>query len=170
MLSEDEEDDDEYNGDLVSSDIEQIQNLLEFKVKTPNWCYIRQLDCLLNVFYLFQHEEVQFLENELENQKQKYQELASFTKSLLTALRNNDLEKQQVIIADEISYPQKPIIYAVASNRTCVGAFRNSWPVYLNLQTRTGTLSRRGEPKETCPPTTLTSPQPVWTAARLRQH
>lgn len=51
---------------------------------------------LLNVFRLFQHEEVQFLENELENQKQKYQELASFTKSLLTALRNNDLERQQV--------------------------------------------------------------------------
>lgn len=39
---------------------------------------------------------MQFLENELENQKQKYQELASFTKSLLTALRNNDLERQQV--------------------------------------------------------------------------
>lgn len=31
MLNEDEDDDD-YNGDLVSSDIEQIQNLLEFKV------------------------------------------------------------------------------------------------------------------------------------------
>lgn len=54
------------------------------------------MDCLLNVFHLFQHEEVQFLENELENQKQKYQELASFTKSLLTALRSNDLERQQV--------------------------------------------------------------------------
>lgn len=36
------------------------------------------------------------MENELENQKQKYQELASFTKSLLTALRNKDLERQQV--------------------------------------------------------------------------
>lgn len=35
MLNEDEEDDDDdYNGDLVSSDIEQIQNLLEFKVNT----------------------------------------------------------------------------------------------------------------------------------------
>lgn len=109
--SEDEEDDDDYNGDLVSSDIEQIQNLLEFKVKTdthtytkPWFLYIEQLDCLLSVFHLFQHEEVQFLENELENQKQKYQELASFTKSLLTALRNNDLERQQVIVTDELSY------------------------------------------------------------------
>uniref|UniRef100_H3DEA9 Ribosomal protein S6 kinase a, like n=1 Tax=Tetraodon nigroviridis TaxID=99883 RepID=H3DEA9_TETNG len=77
VLSEDEEDDDDYDRDLVSSDIEQIQSLLEFK-----------------------HEEVQFLENELENQKQKYQELASFTKSLLTALRSNDLERQQVMVAD----------------------------------------------------------------------
>lgn len=45
---------------------------------------------------LFQHEEVQFLEIELENQKQKYLELASFTKSLLSAVSNNDLERQQV--------------------------------------------------------------------------
>lgn len=42
VLNEDEEDDDDYNGDLVSSDIEQIQNLLEFKVRkhTPNCSYI----------------------------------------------------------------------------------------------------------------------------------
>lgn len=51
--------------------------------------------CLVWIL-LFQHEEVQFLENELENQKQKYQDLASFTKSLLSAVRNNDLERQQV--------------------------------------------------------------------------
>lgn len=57
---------------------------------------------------------MQFLENELENQKQKYQELASFTKSLLTALRNNDLERQQVIITDETIYPQKRVMSAVA--------------------------------------------------------
>lgn len=50
-----------------------------------------------NVLVLFfQHEEVQFLENELENQKQRYLELLSFTKSLLSAVRNNDLERQQV--------------------------------------------------------------------------
>lgn len=46
---------------------------------------------------MFQHEEVQFLETELENQKQRYQELANFTKSLLSAVRNNDLERQQVL-------------------------------------------------------------------------
>ncbi|GLD61939.1 highly divergent homeobox [Lates japonicus] len=81
VIGEDEEDDDDDDdGELVASDIEQMQNLLEFK-----------------------HEEVQFLENELENQKQKYLELASFTKSLLSAVRNNDLERQQELMA---SLPQ----------------------------------------------------------------
>lgn len=79
---EEEEDDDDYDGELVASDLKQMQSLLEFK-----------------------HEEVQFLENELDNQKQKYQELASFTKSLLSAVRDNDLERQQELIA---SLPQPP--------------------------------------------------------------
>lgn len=115
VLNEDEEgDDDDYNGDLVSSDIEQIQNLLEFKVNTHT--HARQAAvisdrCLLNAFHLFQHEEVQFLENELENQKQKYQELASFTKSLLTALRNKDLERQQVT---------SPMRAFISRNMSCV--------------------------------------------------
>ncbi|KAJ4946402.1 hypothetical protein JOQ06_024069 [Pogonophryne albipinna] len=51
----------------------------------------------------FKHEEVQFLEIELENQKQRYDDLASFTKSLLSAVRNNDLERQQELMA---SLPQ----------------------------------------------------------------
>ncbi|TNN60972.1 Highly divergent homeobox [Liparis tanakae] len=76
--------DEEYganeDGDLVASDLEQMQSLLEFK-----------------------HEEVQFLEIELENQKQKYDELTSFTKSLLAAVRSNDLERQQELVA---SLPQ----------------------------------------------------------------
>ncbi|XP_071313346.1 highly divergent homeobox [Trachinotus anak] len=81
VIGEDEEeDDDDDDGELVASDLEQMHNLLEFK-----------------------HEEVQFLENELENQKQKYLELASFTKSLLSAVRNNDLERQQELMA---SLPQ----------------------------------------------------------------
>ncbi|KAF7227739.1 highly divergent homeobox [Nothobranchius furzeri] len=79
IVDEDEEAD-EDDGNLVASDLEHMQNLLEFK-----------------------HEEVQFLENELENQKQKYQELANFTKSLLSAVRDNDLERQQELLA---SLPQ----------------------------------------------------------------
>ncbi|XP_062249866.1 highly divergent homeobox isoform X2 [Platichthys flesus] len=73
-----EEEDDDVQ--LIASDLEQMQNLLEFK-----------------------HEEVQFLEHELQNQKQKYLELAGFTKSLLSAVRNNDLERQQELMA---SLPQ----------------------------------------------------------------
>lgn len=81
VIDEDEvDDDDDEDGELVASDLEQMQNLLEFK-----------------------HEEVQFLENELENQKQRYQELVSFTKSLLYAVRDNDLERQQELMA---SLPQ----------------------------------------------------------------
>nr|XP_046262562.1 highly divergent homeobox [Scatophagus argus] len=76
VIDEDEEDDEDYDSELVASDVEQMQSLLEFK-----------------------HEEVQFLENELENQKQKYQELASFTKNLLSAVRDNDLERQQELMA-----------------------------------------------------------------------
>ncbi|CAL8357351.1 unnamed protein product [Merluccius merluccius] len=76
IIDEDEEDVIE----MMPSDMEQMQNLLEFK-----------------------HEEVQFLERELENQKQKYQELEEFTKSLLTAIKNNDLKKQQDLLA---SLPQ----------------------------------------------------------------
>uniref|UniRef100_A0A3B3W0J5 Highly divergent homeobox n=1 Tax=Poecilia latipinna TaxID=48699 RepID=A0A3B3W0J5_9TELE len=78
VIDEDEEADED--GDLMVSDLEQMQNLLEFK-----------------------HEEVQFLENELENQKQKYQELANFTESLLSAVRDNDLERQKELLA---SLPQ----------------------------------------------------------------
>lgn len=101
VIDEDEEDEDDDDGDFVASDLEQMQNLLEFKVKTDCdrlcavnniWSSVLTLFASLN----FQHEEVQFLENELENQKQKYLELASFTKSLLSAVRNNDLVTQQV--------------------------------------------------------------------------
>ncbi|XP_072295972.1 highly divergent homeobox [Eucyclogobius newberryi] len=74
-VSDDDEDVNDDGVDMMASDLEQMQSLLEFK-----------------------HEEVQFLEHELENQKQRYQELASFTKSLLIAVRKKDLERQQELI------------------------------------------------------------------------
>lgn len=77
---DEEEEDEDYDGELVASDLEQMQSLLEFK-----------------------QEEVHFLEDELENQKQRYQELANFTRSLLSAVRNNDLERQKELMA---SLPQ----------------------------------------------------------------
>ncbi|XP_051913685.1 highly divergent homeobox isoform X3 [Hippocampus zosterae] len=84
VIDEDDvEDDDE--GEMVPIDLEQMQSLLEFK-----------------------HEEVQFLENELENQKQKFLDLASFTNRLLSALRNKDVEKQQELIAS-LPHPSDPV-------------------------------------------------------------
>lgn len=79
-LIDEEEEEEDYDGELVASDLEQMQSLLEFK-----------------------QEEVHFLEDELENQKQRYQELANFTRSLLSAVRNNDLERQKELVA---SLPQ----------------------------------------------------------------
>lgn len=34
VIDEEDDDDDDYNGELVVSDLEQMQSLLEFKVKT----------------------------------------------------------------------------------------------------------------------------------------
>ncbi|XP_051716319.1 highly divergent homeobox isoform X3 [Ctenopharyngodon idella] len=76
-----EEDDDDDDGDMLTTEMEQMQNLLEFK-----------------------NEEVQFLENELQNQKLKFSKLKSFTKSLLIAVKNKDRKKQQELLA---SLPQK---------------------------------------------------------------
>lgn len=51
----------------------------------------------LNMGDLFpQNEEVQFLENELQSQKQKFSKLKSFTRSLLIAVKNKDRQKQRV--------------------------------------------------------------------------
>ncbi|KAG9341673.1 hypothetical protein JZ751_018737 [Albula glossodonta] len=74
-IIDDEEEEDE-DGDVAGSDMEHLQNLVEYK-----------------------HEEVQYLESELENQKQKYTELHTFTRNLLNAVKNNDKEKQQELLA-----------------------------------------------------------------------
>ncbi|XP_043113125.1 highly divergent homeobox isoform X3 [Puntigrus tetrazona] len=78
---EEEEEDDDDDGDMLTTEMEQMQNLLEFRT-----------------------EEVQFLENELQSQKQKFSKLKSFTKSLLIAVKNKDRQKQQELLA---SLPQK---------------------------------------------------------------
>ncbi|XP_062331851.1 highly divergent homeobox [Osmerus eperlanus] len=78
-IAEYEEEDDDGD-EMMASDMDHMRNLLEYK-----------------------HEEVHYLESELENQKQKYYELERFTKSLLNAVRNNDQEKQQELLA---SLPQ----------------------------------------------------------------
>ncbi|XP_060783646.1 highly divergent homeobox isoform X2 [Neoarius graeffei] len=72
----DEGDDDEDDSDVMATNMEHMHNLLEYK-----------------------HAEVQYLESELERQKQKYHELRTFTKSLLSALKSSDTEKQHELLA-----------------------------------------------------------------------
>ncbi|XP_026991800.1 highly divergent homeobox isoform X2 [Tachysurus fulvidraco] len=71
------DDDDEDDSDVIASDMEHMHNLLEYK-----------------------HEEVQYLESELERQKQKYHELRTFTKSLLSALKSSNTETQHELLAN----------------------------------------------------------------------
>ncbi|MGH0138968.1 UNVERIFIED_CONTAM: hypothetical protein FKN15_000209 [Acipenser sinensis] len=72
-------DDDEE--DCGTSDFEQMQTLLEYK-----------------------HDEVQYLEQELENQKQRYYDLQTFTRNLVAAVKSNDAEQQQALL---LSLPQE---------------------------------------------------------------
>lgn len=96
---------------------------------------------------------MQFLENELENQKQKYQELANFTESLLSAVRDNDLDRQKVHFEMfKFEKWQNPFDISNLTPDGCV--LRNFWPVYLRLQTRTGTRRRRETPRRIRRPTT----------------
>ncbi|XP_058845273.1 highly divergent homeobox-like isoform X2 [Acipenser ruthenus] len=72
-------DDDEEDGG--TSDFEQMQTLLEYK-----------------------HDEVQYLEQELENQKQRYYDLQTFTRNLVAAVKSKDAEQQQALL---LSLPQE---------------------------------------------------------------
>uniref|UniRef100_A0A8C1BNS5 Homeobox domain-containing protein n=1 Tax=Cyprinus carpio carpio TaxID=630221 RepID=A0A8C1BNS5_CYPCA len=80
-VNDESDDDDDDDGDMLTTEMEQMQNLLEFR-----------------------NEEVQFLENELQSQKQKFSELKRFTRSLLIAVKNKDRTKQQQLLA---SRPQR---------------------------------------------------------------
>lgn len=149
-----------------------ISVILNKKHCNWQWC------CALMPLWilLFQHEEVQFLENELENQKQKYQELASFTKSLLSAVRNNDLERQQVTFTVMVPHGQYPFNHHLTemSNSKSTVMFRSSWPFYLSLQTRIGTWTWKEEPillpyQQTCRPSTATPRRPGQAPWSLRQ-
>ncbi|XP_028671794.1 highly divergent homeobox isoform X2 [Erpetoichthys calabaricus] len=68
---------DDQEEDTSASDLEQVQTLLEFK-----------------------HEEVKYLETELENQKQKYYELQTFAKNLVAAVKMNNTEQQQELLSN----------------------------------------------------------------------
>ncbi|XP_076203144.1 highly divergent homeobox isoform X3 [Aptenodytes patagonicus] len=65
--------DDEESDMISNSEVDQMSSLLDYK-----------------------NEEVRFIENELENHKQKYFELQTFTRSLILAIKSDDKEQQQV--------------------------------------------------------------------------
>ncbi|NXC16989.1 HDX protein, partial [Corythaeola cristata] len=64
--------DDEESDMISNSEVDQMSSLLDYK-----------------------NEEVRFIENELENHKQKYFELQTFTRSLILAIKSDDKEQQQ---------------------------------------------------------------------------
>ncbi|XP_067852934.1 highly divergent homeobox isoform X3 [Heptranchias perlo] len=64
-----------------------------FDPETPE---VEQLQKLLN----FRNDEVRFLENELEKQKQKYFHLQNFTTNLVLAVKLNDTEQQQMLLTN----------------------------------------------------------------------
>uniref|UniRef100_A0A096ML00 Highly divergent homeobox n=1 Tax=Papio anubis TaxID=9555 RepID=A0A096ML00_PAPAN len=65
--------DDEESDMISNSEVEQVNSLLDYK-----------------------NEEVKFIENELEIQKQKYFKLQTFVRSLILAMKADDKEQQQV--------------------------------------------------------------------------
>nr|XP_012326228.1 highly divergent homeobox isoform X3 [Aotus nancymaae] len=69
--------DDEESDMISNSEVEQVNSLLDYK-----------------------NEEVKFIENELEIQKQKYFKLQTFVRSLILAMKADDKEQQQALLAD----------------------------------------------------------------------
>uniref|UniRef100_A0A8C9F877 Highly divergent homeobox n=1 Tax=Pavo cristatus TaxID=9049 RepID=A0A8C9F877_PAVCR len=72
--------DDEESDMISNSEVDQMSSLLDYK-----------------------NEEVRFIENELENHKQKYFELQTFTRSLILAIKSDDKEQQQAFKCLELS-------------------------------------------------------------------
>ncbi|XP_069320060.1 highly divergent homeobox [Eulemur rufifrons] len=68
---------DEESDMISNSEVEQVNSLLDYK-----------------------NEEVRFIENELEIQKQKYFKLQTFVRSLILAMKADDKEQQQALLSD----------------------------------------------------------------------
>ncbi|KAI5155823.1 Highly Divergent Homeobox [Manis pentadactyla] len=69
--------DDEESDMISNSEVEQVNSFLDYK-----------------------SEEVRYIENELEIQKQKYFKLQMFVKSLILAMKTDDKEQQQALLSD----------------------------------------------------------------------
>ncbi|XP_041430915.1 highly divergent homeobox isoform X2 [Xenopus laevis] len=57
---------------------------------------VEQMRCLLD----YKNEEMRYMENELENYKQKYAELQAFIKNLVQAVKSNDKDQQQILLSE----------------------------------------------------------------------
>ncbi|XP_006082870.1 highly divergent homeobox [Myotis lucifugus] len=69
--------DDEESDMISNSEVEQVNSFLDYK-----------------------NEEVRFIENELEIQKQKYFKLQTFVRSLILAMKAEDKKQQQALLSD----------------------------------------------------------------------
>ncbi|XP_016059982.1 PREDICTED: highly divergent homeobox isoform X1 [Miniopterus natalensis] len=69
--------DDEESDMISNSEVEQVNSFLDYK-----------------------NEEVRFIENELEIQKQKYFKLQTFVRSLILAMKAEDKDQQQALLSD----------------------------------------------------------------------
>nr|XP_008524505.1 PREDICTED: highly divergent homeobox [Equus przewalskii] len=69
--------DDEESDMISNSEVEQVNSVLDYK-----------------------NEEVRFIENELEIQKQKYFKLQTFVRSLILAMKADDKEQQKALLSD----------------------------------------------------------------------
>ncbi|XP_042709246.2 highly divergent homeobox isoform X3 [Chrysemys picta bellii] len=95
--------DDEESDMISNSEVDQMSSLLDYKV-----LYIVKFCTYFSQEFNEQHnrestscnEEVRFIENELENHKQKYFELQTFTRSLILAIKSDDKEQQQALLSD----------------------------------------------------------------------
>ncbi|KAH0630964.1 hypothetical protein JD844_004387 [Phrynosoma platyrhinos] len=104
--------DDEESDMISNSEVDQMSSLLDYKIVNCHKSLLLLQDkqkLLETVTVLLlpklqrlhvYNEEVRFIENELEHQKQKYFELQAFTRSLILAIKTDDKEQQQALLAD----------------------------------------------------------------------
>ncbi|XP_031516441.1 highly divergent homeobox isoform X3 [Papio anubis] len=99
--------DDEESDMISNSEVEQVNSLLDYKIFIE-CLWIRNCTCTddsLDIKWsekkqFYQNEEVKFIENELEIQKQKYFKLQTFVRSLILAMKADDKEQQQALLSD----------------------------------------------------------------------
>ncbi|XP_056347567.1 highly divergent homeobox [Oenanthe melanoleuca] len=80
----------------VSTDNVKIEILDDGESDLTSNSEVDQMSSLLD----YKNEEVRFIESQLENHKQKYFELQTFTRSLILAIKSDDKEQQQALLSN----------------------------------------------------------------------